>query len=915
METLHGNEPCNSNTANGEAAILNAFFKKGMLTVHAERLVDLALQELGLGAPGQWTADRVKDWIEHKKRRISQRNQFEEVSALSDALNWAVKHPDPDPSNPGESFRWIEPVNIQQSGPEDFGQGLNFRSQIPLSTMSISGSFPAAHEFQLQQNGEYHLGHTGDTQDGFDDRTNIPPSTSQIHPSLQGLDFSSVMGSGQLYPRCTDYFELTKTVASDSSLYARYVGANNSIGGSDVSLRAATETTTANVLDHNHASTQKLDADAQMLLDNFAAYDRMSNNDNTLNSTRGINGAPPSDAESHAAQGDQLAGLLEAVTSAAGQEAAQFQVHDRAGMNSTTGRPRRTTRNSRVSASPQVSQANGGTTNTNGKRKRQTSSKAAQNDDSQLDQLELIDGDTPPFTSQRWKRAALDASRGETSDRDGDVDGEAGDDNNTLEIRELPPQVAMSDARAAGVHSAAALFRRPSASSKKYTRPPMSKLFSSLELSPENFLHLQAAAKGFMLDKNYPERQDCVGSRGKGDTDMVKLRLYNCVKDFLEKEGNGEKFFGKNVVPEGSKKRKFVWPAQKNRIISLVTPLLRRMVTNERQRQYAIETRKGGGAGPIKRKFSETETPPRNCSSGPSEPGSSAEMHEALFRRLSEPPSGVLVNGGSGEDPRPGVADLGLISGLSQADWNVLVATVQEHFHYGHLNHTGGNGCNSQCVNQFFYDVFVKEMGYLEKSSWSMTGNEHVDADAKQEFAYKIVQDLFSAITRNFEEGNAQQDTLIRQPQRKKRKTATPAAAAPTNTRSSDRQRQKGFTQPTPPHSSHEAGTQTLTPPESSGLLESTSSENVKLQINIMKNEDRQHPPFHIHSKTCPDYESLRRSALRDVSRGGNGSHIQVLLGTGLTPVSGDKDYENALRTVRETVWMDKELKVLVFLS
>src|SRR5579871_2995616 len=33
------------------------------------------------------------------------------------------------------------------------------------------------------------------------------------------------------------------------------------------------------------------------------------------------------------------------------------------------------------------------------------------------------------------------------------------------------------------------------------------------------------------------------------------------------------------------------------RLISLVTPLLRRMVTNERQRQYAVVTRKGTGPG------------------------------------------------------------------------------------------------------------------------------------------------------------------------------------------------------------------------------------------------------------------------------------------------------------------------------
>ncbi|KAF2198296.1 hypothetical protein GQ43DRAFT_168469 [Delitschia confertaspora ATCC 74209] len=171
----------------------------------------------------------------------------------------------------------------------------------------------------------------------------------------------------------------------------------------------------------------------------------------------------------------------------------------------------------------------------------------------------------------------------------------------------------LNDARAAGVHSAAALFRRSSnnQAAKKYTRPPMSKLFMSLQLTPENFLHLQAQAKAYMLDPAYPERQNCVGNRGKGDTDMVKLRLFNCVRDFLN-AGAGEQFFGENVDKPGEKEaieaakalgennvqgneRRMVWPYDGNTIIGLVTPLLRRMVTNERQRQYAIETRKGGG--------------------------------------------------------------------------------------------------------------------------------------------------------------------------------------------------------------------------------------------------------------------------------------------------------------------------------
>ncbi|KAF2751929.1 hypothetical protein M011DRAFT_9810 [Sporormia fimetaria CBS 119925] len=173
-------------------------------------------------------------------------------------------------------------------------------------------------------------------------------------------------------------------------------------------------------------------------------------------------------------------------------------------------------------------------------------------------------------------------------------------------------QELLGDARAAGVHSAAALFRRPSKEpSRKYTRPPMSKLFMSLQLTPENFVQLQSRAKAYMLDPAHPDRQECVGNRGKGDMDMVKLKLFNCVRDFLN-SGVGDQFFGphvelpaqderldaahavgENTLPPHSQ-RKLVWPTDGNLLISLVTPLLRRMVTNERQRMYAIQTRRGG---------------------------------------------------------------------------------------------------------------------------------------------------------------------------------------------------------------------------------------------------------------------------------------------------------------------------------
>lgn len=91
----------------------------------------------------------------------------------------------------------------------------------------------------------------------------------------------------------------------------------------------------------------------------------------------------------------------------------------------------------------------------------------------------------------------------------------------------------------------------------------MSKLFTSLELTAESFLHLQAAAKAYMLDETFPERSDCVGNRGRGDTDMVKLKLFGCVKAFLEDEGWGDRCFSEHA--EGGEFRKLKWPQMKNK--------------------------------------------------------------------------------------------------------------------------------------------------------------------------------------------------------------------------------------------------------------------------------------------------------------------------------------------------------------
>ncbi|KAJ6172289.1 hypothetical protein N7470_001356 [Penicillium chermesinum] len=292
-----------------------------------------------------------------------------------------------------------------------------------------------------------------------------------------------------------------------------------------------------------------------------------------------------------------------------------------------------------------------------------------------------------------------------------------GGDN--MDIRPAPPQ-SLPEAPA-GVHSAAALFREPSLN-KKHTRPPMSKLFASLELSPENFLHLQAAAKAYMLDDQHPKRRDCVGQRGKGDTEMVKLRLWNCVRNFLENEGNGERFFGENVVNENMGPRTYIWPRDQQKIISLVIPLLRRMVTNERQRQYAIVTRKGGGDE--RRRTQSNEAFPQ-LPQFESDQSTQMNPHDIrshdMAQSMPPPPPPLPPHNGSIDPNQPmdlGFADLlsgfnvdwseisktydtfnrdfeldnlWSLSGLQQPDWRGLVAAVDHHYQAVH------NGDYTEC--------------------------------------------------------------------------------------------------------------------------------------------------------------------------------------------------------------------------
>ena len=91
----------------------------------------------------------------------------------------------------------------------------------------------------------------------------------------------------------------------------------------------------------------------------------------------------------------------------------------------------------------------------------------------------------------------------------------------------------------------------------------MAKVYTSLELNAEQFLQLQAAAKKYMLDDDFPERSDCVGNRGKGDTDMTKLKLFGCVESFLEDEGWGNRCWGPSAP--GAETRKLKWPELKHK--------------------------------------------------------------------------------------------------------------------------------------------------------------------------------------------------------------------------------------------------------------------------------------------------------------------------------------------------------------
>lgn len=240
---------------------------------------------------------------------------------------------------------------------------------------------------------------------------------------------------------------------------------------------------------------------------------------------------------------------------------------------------------------------------------------------------------------------------------------------------------------------------------------------------------------------------------------MVKLRLWNCVRHFLEQEGHGERFFGEHVINEGMGPRTFLWPRDQQKIIALVIPLLRRMVTNERQRQYAIETRKGGGPEERRRRKTD-ESLPNAASASPPRYDEQFSMHGQPHSIPEEfttapAPSMSTPQPQMGQSPAPN-AQLGLtnllldgyptdweaiarnyemynhdceldilwsLSGLQQSDWRGLVAAVDSHYQ---VYHHGDFDCPRPCEDENIQRILeADEMAALR---WRVGGNRYTPA-------------------------------------------------------------------------------------------------------------------------------------------------------------------------------------------
>ncbi|KAI1907225.1 hypothetical protein LOZ53_005071 [Ophidiomyces ophidiicola] len=475
---------------------------------------------------------------------------------------------------------------------------------------------------------------------------------------------------------------------------------------------------------------------------------------------------------------------------------------------------------------------------------------------------------------------------------------------NEYAARELSHRHSTSNTRVTGVYSAVALFRQPSATSKKYTRPPMSKLFTSLELSPENFLHLQAAAKAYMLDEDHPERRDCVGQRGKGDTEMVRLRLWNCVSDFLDKEGNGPRFFGENDVNEGMEPRQMVWPRDDQKIISLMMPLLRRMVTNERQRQYAIETRKGGSSEEKKRK--QTEIRSSDSAAGDSvvpfqQP---SETDVEILRLLpagypSEWQSITQCYESYNQNFR--LDQLGAICGLPRPDWLGLIAAIDCHYQTDHHGHAAE--CDQPCLDCMVNNIVSSEC--VANANWRVGGSTD-DSSVRTYFASNIIRDASHIIremlvgrTDDQHDPNIAQPTIFSGPSNSERISPPPLPSGLLPTVSTTQSIQHSQKQST---NSARVIVNVVQNGDDKRLLPRVEFQGEQTaSLSLLLTNARQY-----HQQRHQQPQRFQNDILS------NNIRVRAWLKDGLTLIRNDEEWMAALMASHMVDWMDGELRVVL---
>ena len=474
--------------------------------------------------------------------------------------------------------------------------------------------------------------------------------------------------------------------------------------------------------------------------------------------------------------------------------------------------------------------------------------------------------------------------------------------------------------------SAAAIFRQPSTTSKKYTRPPIGKLYSSLELSPENFIHLQNAAKEYMLDENHPERLDTIGQRGRGDTDLVKLKLWNLVKVFLDDLGNGQEFFGEHVPDvEGQAPRTKIWPQDAEQIIKACVPVLRRMVTNERQRKYAMHARKTNDdvQGLKHRKERRVARSTSSKAIGP------PTLHKAhlLELEIADLLDDACVPGcyeaadWYSEHAKHHSLQTGILaSALDERDYRILVANIDGHYRLFH------NGDVSQCKEDCEAQAVERLLSWDKLCSADITSNVR----ERQSRMAQLMQQLFELIKADLQTKLSELGSEVL-PQ-------ADSAAEDSGARN-DTDVQNESVRNRPPLARN------ADPKRPSQNPDETSGGGLELHVNLVATDSpatlnptfhsvkRLADPFSLPAVSVPNLQALRSevekhfgktlqplsptdasgaSRLGKVRGVERELSIKVWLPDGLVRVRDDGEWMVALLSAELVEWMDKQVKILV---